>query len=549
MNKRFALMLVITIVLSFLTFFTGTFLQNRYDIVIYGGSFPGCAAAYQAAQLAPDKKVLLIVTEPVHELGGLGTVGGQNFADIRFWRNEIVTAGSFARWYNSLGQFYNTEKMAALLESELERFPNITILYSYELQDIAVRKERISSLELRAVKRDENGFITSGSETKTVSGEVFIDASTEGKLTLLTQTPLISGRNDWPAAYLPENERNQEARQQAATLMFKVKNVQVPAKPMHVGQWHFVQDHYGSWGIVGGKETWQNNPVVRNFNEKYQQQGFSLKPLNVAQDGAGSDEWWVNMLLIYGVDGRFTQANCQTPACSTGQKTTDQAWIEAKKVLMEPDFLAALRCFHVQVEDQTYGFKDANLVLENGQPVVGEILYIRETIHSSLKETTKEQDFALCALDCQLAGASKIEGNDAEHYQQRIGLAYYMMDINAYLPEDLQENGLYKWPVTAKLRPDLLQTGGQPKNPVYLPYRMLTVSKIKNLLVPGYATGCSSLAWAEIRVLPNLTVLGDAAGVAAARAVLYQEEPRDFTIDALNWIQEKLQELGARIDK
>ena len=54
--------------------------QSRPDhaIVIYGGSFAACAAAYQAAaHLSPGENVLMVVPESA--LGSIGTVGGQNF--------------------------------------------------------------------------------------------------------------------------------------------------------------------------------------------------------------------------------------------------------------------------------------------------------------------------------------------------------------------------------------------------------------------------------------------------------------------------------------
>lgn len=56
------------------------------DIVIYGGSFPGVAAAAKAAaNTASSKTIALIVPDPVNHngegccLGSIGTVGGQNF--------------------------------------------------------------------------------------------------------------------------------------------------------------------------------------------------------------------------------------------------------------------------------------------------------------------------------------------------------------------------------------------------------------------------------------------------------------------------------------
>ena len=48
------------------------------------------------------------------------------------------------------------------------------------------------------------------------------------------------------------------------------------------------------------------------------------------------------------------------------------------------------------------------------------------------------------------------------------------------------------------------------------------------MLIPGYAVGASSYAWAEMRVFPNLCVLGDATGAAAAYAVNNNKQPLYF---------------------
>ncbi len=140
-------------------------------------------------------------------------------------------------------------------------------------------------------------------------------------------------------------------------------------------------------------------------------------------------------------------------------------------------------------------------------------------------------------------------GSDRDLYPSRIGLGYYLMDINAYRPDDLQHEGKYVWPVTEWLRPDWLRSGGEPSCPVYLPYAILTSPDVDNLLLPGYAASCSSFAWAELRVLPNLAVLGDAAGIAAARSMNFGELPGDFGDIQIKWMQESLLETGARLEK
>lgn len=530
------------------------------DIVVYGGGLAGCAAARNAAAAAPDKKVLLVVPEPVHALGGLGTVGGQNFADIRLWQNQLVTQGSFGRWFTESGQFYSTRGLAEIIKKDLSQFPNLSVMYSFDIISLEAAGDKINGVKLAAIAREENGRVVWRKKGRTVKGQVFIDASDDGRLSRLAGAPLTVGRQDWPLHYLPEEERKAGgARQQAATLMFKVKGVKTPSVPKAVGEWVFTRDAKGSWGLAGGKTTWSTNPVVINFNEKYQGKGFSIKPINAAQDGAGSREWWVNALLVYNVDGRAHDRDKNTAnypqETISGHRTTDQAWVEARDFLLNPDFLAALRQFKVWENGQEFGFGEAELVLgRQGKPVVGEIMYIRESVHGKRGEIVlladrENSQYHVTTREAQLAGSGPADGEDRDNYQDRIGLGYYMMDINAYLPQDLKASGQYDWPVTRWLRPDWWEKGGEPKNPVYLPYRMLTVPGLKNLLVPGYATGCSSFAWAELRVLPNLAVLGDAAGVAAARAVLYGEDPAEFGTMQIRWVQEKLKQLGARLEK
>lgn len=552
--------IVITLLLLVCVIVSASGQIEYYDIVIYGGGFAGCAAASSAAELGPDKDVLLIIPEPVQEPGGLGTVGGQNFTDIRYWKSKLVTLGSFMRWYSEAGQFYNTKKMAQIINNDLKRFPNLKVIYSCDIKQVRVKNKKIRSISICPVLRDGNGLIEWQSKKKLISGKVYIDASDEGRLARLVGVPLSVGRQDWPAEFLDEEEKIAKiAYQQAATLMFKVTGVKTPSGQTQLGEWYFTQDDKGSWGIAGGKETWKNNPKVIYFNSKYAEKGFSIKPLNAAQDGVGSNEWWINMLLIYNVDARAQMRDLGTlrypQETMPNHLAVDQAWAKARDFLKNPDFINTLREFKVTQGRQTYGFGEAALVLDtNGNPVVGDVLYIRESVHSRIAQNLPRQEsenlsFAVSTLETQQAGADFNEGKDAENYPERIGLGYYMMDINAYHPADLTKSGQYDWPVTRWLRPDWLESGGEPYNPVYLPFQMLVTKEIDNLLLPGYASGCSSFAWAELRVLPNLAVLGDASGIAAVRAVSFNENPNSFNTEQISWVQDRLASIGARLEK
>ena len=78
-----------------------------YDIIVYGGAFAG-SRCQECRCSSPQEKVLLIVPDTSGLLGGLGTAGGQNFCDIRRWQGQLVTMGSFGRWFAE-GQFYTLQ--------------------------------------------------------------------------------------------------------------------------------------------------------------------------------------------------------------------------------------------------------------------------------------------------------------------------------------------------------------------------------------------------------------------------------------------------------
>lgn len=530
----------------------------RQDVVVVGGGFDGCAAARSAAAAAPDKKVLLVVNDPVQELGGIGTVGGQNFTDIRFWQGKVVTQGSFGRWSAKAGQFYNTGRMAQIIEEDLAQLPNLEILYGYDIEDLAVEGTTIKEITLRSIARNQRGEVAWGEKSQQVKGKVFIDATVDGRLTRLSGNAVSVGRADWPKEYLPGDETT-FARQQAATLMFQVTGVKTPPKNALIRDWEFVRDSKGSWGLAGGKQAFMTNSAVIAFNEKYGPQGFAIKPINAASDGKDSDIWWVNCLLVFDVDARAhgrDEGDKHYPADTVPEHlSVDNAWLKASSFLKNPDFIHTLRQFKVKdpANGQWYGFGDSELVLDkDGNPVAGQIMYIRESVHSPLSDQpgygTENTNFAVTTEEAQKAGAG-IQGADAQNHPSRIGLGYYMMDINAFIPNDLKASGNYDWPVTKHLRPDWQEAGGEPTNPVYLPYEALLPDKSDNLLVPGYAAGISSFAWAELRVLPNLAVLGDAAGVAAARSLATEKAPRNLNQEDITWVQTKLQQFGARLDK
>lgn len=532
------------------------------DIVVYGGSFAAAAAASKAADNAPNKSVVVIIPDPVtssgSSFGSIGTIGGQNCFDIRNWTKNGITdnpiKGSFSWWYSTQKQFYNTDQMAAQIKNDVTKYSNVTVYYGYDIQGVSTANNpfRITQVSIRNINRNSSGVVVWGSSTKTISGSVFIDASDDGRLARVSNFGGTVGRYDWPANYLDSDERGTsgKARQQAATLMFKVTGVEYGASGnMTWGT------PYGVRYCAGGWNEYKTDPVIVNFNNTYGPQGYALKPMNAAQNGSGSDEWWINALLVFNVDGRAYNRDRGTTMFPSDMrsdyKTVDDAWVQARNFIKNnPAFMSALRHFP--------GFSNAQLVLDSsGNPEVGKVLYLRETIHLAKNSAnrangTENSNYQLTTNACNKAGSSPSTGQDSGNYSNRIGLNYYWSDINAYKFEDMKNaSGQYIWgsDIGAKLRPDLGITSSTPTNPVYVPYQALLTGYVANLLVPGYAANISSFGWAESRVIPNLCVMGDAAGVVAARAATLGKHPLNFTSNDMTAVQSTLRSYSVRLDK
>lgn len=538
-------------------------------IVVYGATMAGVAAAAKAAKNAPSATIHLIVPDPVDYngngccLGAIGTVGGQNFFDIG-WKDVLArtyyTNGSFKWWCGQMGQHYNVDAMSDLLKRDLTKAEyggRIKIHYAYDITGIGWESSHITEVRLKRIFRDTDGTVKwdEKADTLTIAGDVFIDASESGRLTRMSNFGGTVGRYDWPASLLDSDERgsNGKARQQVATLMFKVKNFdrfKADDDELTAGD----KDNNGVYSATGGTRAYKTNTKILNFNNTHGPEGFALKPFNMAQDGPGSDEWWVNMLLVFNVDGRAYNRDLTGDTSylfpsdmRSDYKTVDDAWVAARKVLDYPDFLPALRSF--------LGFEGADLVRDkNGDPIVGNSLYLRETIHSAFSSSdrangTEDTNYALSAKDFWNPGATKNTGNDSRHYAKRMGLNYYGLDINAYKFEDLKQNGQYIWghEVTEAARSDIKFP--EHVSPTYITYSAIATNFVYNLLIPGYAAGIASLGWAEARTIPNQCVLGDAAGVAAAYAVNNNIDPLNFGSADITAVQNILKNSGALLEK
>lgn len=181
---------------------------EEYDIVIYGGSSAGIAAAIEGARM--NKKVVIV--EPYGRLGGL-SAGGLGATDIG---NKGVIGGISREFYQNLKKYYESsenwpwedskeyfsknQRRTAEGEDAMWTFEPSVALKVYEEMmapyDIPVFDYK--KLDRRAGVVVENRRIKSfRTEDGTVfSGKMFIDATYEGDLMAAAGVSYTVGRED-----------------------------------------------------------------------------------------------------------------------------------------------------------------------------------------------------------------------------------------------------------------------------------------------------------------------------------------------------------------
>ncbi|WP_162224309.1 FAD-dependent oxidoreductase [Halorussus salinus] len=493
---------------------------QEYALLVYGATMPGIAAARNAASmLDADTKILFINPQP--GWGGIAGVGRLPAWDRRDWQKNGLAmtphGGSFRRWYESEGQAYNPVSMEQTLKAEIAESDQIYVLDFWDIESIHTDNTgRITTVDVTPLKRKQGDTTTTG-DSVSITATTFVDASESGRLTRLANIPYTTGRQDW----------GPDDRQMAATLLFQLDNVnwaEIKQSRSANGREtyrHRTDPRSGRRLFWGGHYEADNADAVAEFEDAHPR--FRIKAMNATE--VTEERFWFNAVLIYDVDGRFDARERGRILTEDGDHRpwdTDRARQRGLEALQDDRFIAAMQDFP--------GLSDAELVFHDDEPAIAETLYLRETIHTYYDDT----QFALERHHLQDAGQDPQDGADAEHYDERIGLGFYWMNNNGYRRDQSSNDAEF-------LAPD---------NPAYIPYETLTSHRCPNLLIPGYAASISSQAWFEMRVLPNLCVLGDAAGVAAAMSLLEEQDPRDFAIEQIERIQTILrEEFDAVLDK
>ncbi len=503
------------------------------DIVIYGGEPGGIAAALTCARRSAGHAEVVLCF-PEETLGGGLVPGGLQSWERRPWTHLGHRAdpqgGSFGRWLARHGESFGGPAMAEAWAEELKA-AGVSVISGHDIEAVLTtagdgkpargRSRRrkhgppgtIDGLRLRPLVLGEDGQSTLGGDPVELRASVFIDASSTGRLIRLAGVPASIGRQDW----------NPDCRQMAAMLMFPVQGL----------DWDGIMaardtEERPVWGTAvsdgqrtfwGGQSVAATDELVAAFHEAHPH--FRLGSLRAIEAEPGT--FWVQGLLVFGIDARFRHYDQDTERAGTpfpaNALDSDGGYRAAHKVAGSSDLLGALRRFP--------GWEKVEVCRDGSDQIrSAQTLFLRETIHA-----TGPTGFALGIDDIAGAGTHSTEGKDARHHGRRIGLGFYWLESVGYVGHES------------------LPMPHAATNPVYLPLDCCLVPPVRNLLVCGYAAPIESRAWWAMRAAPNLCVLGDAAGAAAAYALREGKSPLQFGNPEVAAIQSWLQADGAILDK
>lgn len=165
--------------------------EEKYDIVIYGGTSAGIAAAIQSSRMG--KSVVLI--EPSQRLGGL-TTGGLGATDIG---NKDAIGGISREFYQNIKKYYDDAKIWKWQKresyKESRNVENQDAMWTFEPSAaLSVYKKMIAAENIKVVYGEKlnrkDGVKKDGTKISSIEmksgkiypGKMFIDATYEGDL-------------------------------------------------------------------------------------------------------------------------------------------------------------------------------------------------------------------------------------------------------------------------------------------------------------------------------------------------------------------------------
>ncbi len=494
--------------------------ENAYDIVIYGGTSGGIAAAIQAARMG--KSVVLI--EPSQRIGGL-TTGGLGQTDIG---NKVAIGGISREFYQNIREYYDDpahwewqDRDAYIDGGQTRTEEGENAMWTFEPSTaLQVYKDMIAAENIELVMGEKlnrkSGVMKEGATItqitmengKTYQGKMFMDASYEGDLLAAAGVDYHVGR---------------EANSVYGETYNGVQLLEGHQFPDGVDPYVTPGDPNSGllWGISTGEleEQGSGDTLVQAYNFRIcltnnqenmvpitepENYDVSRYELMARLFDAQPDMRKINQYFIWS-----HMPNAKTDINNRGGFSTDminmnhaypEASYEERAAIIQEhvDYTKGLLYFYatdprvpkvLQEEVSQWGYpKDEYVDNGNWSPQ----LYVREARRLI-------GEYVMTQANCV----------GEEEVQDPIGLAAYTMD--SHNCQRIVVDGQVK-------NEGNVEIGGFPPYPIS--YKSITPKKAQatNLLVP-VCLSASHIAFGSIRMEPVFMVLGQSAATAAVMAI------------------------------
>lgn len=524
---------------------------NNYDVVIYGGTSAGIAAAIQISRMVKT----VVIVEPTNRLGGM-TTGGLGQTDIG---NKHVIGGISREFYQNIRKYYanpnnwkwqskedymdsgqtRTEKK----EDAMWTFEPSAALKVY-LQMLASEKvdiiygERLNR-KTGVVKKDGKIITIQMENGSKYSGKMFIDATYEGDLMAACGVSYSIGResNKEYGETLNGVQANKFNRTLKWTLSRNGYNHNfadgvdpyvIKGDPNSGLLPYIVEggrpgiDGHGDKGIQAYcfRMTLTDHPDNRipfKKPENYDELNYELLFRNYeADNGSEINEMpWINSPMPNRKTDTNNRRGFSTDFVGQNYNYPEGSYEEREKIVQaHRDYQQGLMwilAYHPRIpkkiRDEVSKWGTCKDEYEKGSDGWQQQLYIREA-------RRMKSDYVMTQKNCE--GIDMVEdpigmgayGMDSHHVQR-------FVDANGYI----QNEGNVEAPVA---------------NPYPISYRSIIPKKdeCENLLVP-VCISATHIAFGSIRMEPVFMVLGQSAAVAACQAIDQRRAVQDIDYSLL----------------
>ena len=480
------------------------------DVVVIGATPAGVAAAIAAAR--GDSRVILI--EESDHIGGIVT-GGLTNADI----GKIKALGGlYTEFRQHVRQFYATkygndsqqvkdcrdgrhvEPHVAenIFRGMLGEQPSVQILTGYYLAGTRVRHRQLKAVRVRSVK---------GSDSRILSGRVFIDATYEGDLAAKAGVPYRVGREG----------RREHGESLAGRIFTRIGTREI--LPGSTGEGDKGIQAY-CFRIHVTRDPGRRVPFTKPFDYRRSDYKHLLADIK-----AGKITRLANAMQFYPMPNGGFELNSENVSGNTGvpSESFDLAeenwhWPEANREKRKRIF-ARYWSYHegllwflqtdlevpqaIRQETASYGFSRDEFVDNNHRP---HALYVREgrRINGEYNFTQREEDpDPVTALP--------------SHRADSIAVVSFGWDSHSVHKYDPRHPGAREGYFLAS------------HPPLEVPFGVIVPKRIDGLLVP-VACSASHVGYQTIRMEPVFMSLGQAAGIAAAEALRTGIEVRNVPV-------------------